>query len=82
MEEAVDRSNADILSVSFITFNVAAIFFGVIPTYGVLPYAMIEKLKLAAQAVYVQIRMICTVYKMIGGLFEKFQNFCSLAYSL
>ena len=23
------------------TFNVAAIYFGVIPTYGVLPYAMI-----------------------------------------
>jgi len=25
----------------FRTFNVAAIFFGTIPTYGVLPYAMI-----------------------------------------
>ena len=40
--EAVHRSNADILSVSFVTFNVAAIFFGVISTYGVLPYTMIE----------------------------------------
>ena len=40
--EAVDRSNTDISSVSFVTFNVAANFFGVIPTYGVLPYAMIH----------------------------------------
>ena len=33
--EAFDLLNADILSVSFVHFNVAAIFFGAIPTYGV-----------------------------------------------
>ena len=33
------------------TFNVAAIFGGAIPTYGVLPYAMIEYVAIASAAV-------------------------------
>ena len=47
----------DILSVSFVHFNVAASFLGTIPTYGVLPYAMIL------------IPSLSTVLALIYGMF-------------
>ena len=50
------------------TFNVGAIFFGAIPTYGVLPYAMIFVLRLKRQ------HEIPRVVAEILHPFELFQN--------
>ena len=43
-------------SVSFVHFNVAAIFFRVIPTYGILPYAVLFLLGLGLTVIEINIK--------------------------